>query len=49
VIQPNGTVLKRNTIGDEYHSWLHDAEGYAITQSPDADYIHFDLAKEINI
>jgi M6 family metalloprotease-like protein len=34
VTQPNGNVINCFASGDEYHNWLHDAEGYTIIQSP---------------
>jgi len=38
VNQPNGTVIDCFASGDEYHNWLHDADGYTIIQSPDTGY-----------
>ena len=30
--QPDGSILKCYASGDEYHNWLHDANGYTIIQ-----------------
>ncbi|PKN77808.1 MAG: hypothetical protein CVU48_10335 [Candidatus Cloacimonetes bacterium HGW-Cloacimonetes-1] len=38
VNQPNGTVINCLASGDEFHNWLHDADGYTIIQSPITGY-----------
>lgn len=39
--QPDGSVLKCYASGDEYHNWLHDAEGYTIVQDNKTGYYVF--------
>ena len=34
LLQPDGVVLECYASGDEFHSWLHDANGYTIMQHP---------------
>jgi M6 family metalloprotease-like protein len=36
--QPDGTKLNCLASGDEYHHWLHDADGYTILQSSQTGY-----------
>ena len=36
--QPDGTILKCYASGDEYHNWLHDADGYTIIQDRQTGY-----------
>ncbi len=38
VNQPDGNVINCFASGDEYHNWLHDADGYTIIQSPITGY-----------
>ncbi|MDD3523822.1 MAG: M6 family metalloprotease domain-containing protein, partial [Candidatus Cloacimonetes bacterium] len=38
ISQPNGIVIDCFASGDEYHNWLHDADGYTIIQSPNTGY-----------
>jgi len=38
LIQPNGDTLNCFITGDEYHHWLHDADGYTIVQNPATGY-----------
>lgn len=36
--QPDGTVVNCFATGDEYHHWLHDANGYTIVQNRETGY-----------
>ena len=36
--QPDGQVLHCFASGDEFHHWLHDANGYPITRDPDTGF-----------
>lgn len=38
VKQPDGTILNCFASGDEFYSWLHDANGYTIIQNPKTGY-----------
>lgn len=38
VFQPDGTKIECYASGDEYHNWLHDADGYTIIQHPKTGY-----------
>ncbi len=38
VYQPDGTKIECFASGDEYHNWLHDADGYTIIQHPQTGY-----------
>ncbi len=38
VKQPNGTILHCFISGDEYHHWLHDANGFTIIQDVTTGY-----------
>jgi len=38
VIQPDKTDLNCLASGDEFHNWLHDADGYTIIQSPTSGF-----------
>ncbi|HPR26597.1 M6 family metalloprotease domain-containing protein [Lentimicrobium sp.] len=40
VSQPDGTVINCFVSGDEFFSWLHDADGYTIIQAPDGFYYY---------
>lgn len=44
--QPNGQVLRCFASGDENFHWLHDADGYPITQDPNTGY--FVYAVQVN-
>jgi M6 family metalloprotease-like protein len=37
-IQPDGTELHCFVTGDEFHHWVHDAEGYTITINSESGY-----------
>ena len=41
LIQPNGDKLQCFASGDEYHNWLHDANGYTIIQDHNSGYYVF--------
>ncbi len=41
LIQPNGDKLQCFASGDEYHNWLHDANGYTIIQDQNNGYYVF--------
>ncbi len=42
--QPDGTILHCFASGDEFHNWLHDADGYTIIQHPETGfYVYADL------
>ncbi len=44
LIQPDGTILHCFASGDEFHNWLHDADGYTIIQHPETGfYVYADL------
>jgi M6 family metalloprotease-like protein len=36
--QPDGTILHCYASGDEFHNWLHDADGYTIIQHPETGF-----------
>lgn len=36
--QPDGTKIECYASGDEFHNWLHDANGYTIIQHPQTGY-----------
>ncbi|TVQ69190.1 MAG: M6 family metalloprotease domain-containing protein [Balneolaceae bacterium] len=36
--QPDGTILHCFASGDEFHNWLHDADGYTIIQHPETGF-----------
>ncbi len=38
VKQPDGSILNCFASGDEFHNWLHDANGYTIIQHPETGY-----------
>lgn len=38
LVQPNGDTLRCFASGDEFHNWLHDAEGYTIVRSSETGY-----------
>lgn len=38
VYQPDGTKIECFASGDEYHNWLHDADGYTIIQDSKTGY-----------
>lgn len=38
VYQPDGTKIECFASGDEFHNWLHDADGYTIVQHPKTGY-----------
>ncbi|MEW5846987.1 MAG: M6 family metalloprotease domain-containing protein [Bacteroidota bacterium] len=38
VFQPDGTKIECYASGDEFHNWLHDADGYTIVQHPKTGY-----------
>lgn len=38
LFQPNGDTLRCFASGDEYYSWLHDADGYTIIQNKNTGY-----------
>lgn len=38
VYQPDGTKIECFASGDEFHNWLHDADGYTIIQHPKTGY-----------
>ena len=38
VVQPDGTKVDCFASGDEFHNWLHDANGYTIIQNPKTGY-----------
>jgi len=39
--QPDGSPIEIYASGDEFHNWLHDAEGYTIVKSePDGWYVY---------
>lgn len=38
IIQPDGTKIACFVSGDEYHSWVHDANGYTIIRHPSTGY-----------
>ena len=38
ITQPDGSSYKCFASGDEYHNWLHDANGYTIIKNPDTGY-----------
>lgn len=40
VNQPDGTELNILASGDEFHNWLHDAEGYTILQNDAGYYVY---------
>jgi M6 family metalloprotease-like protein len=44
IIQPNGTILECFASGDEYHNWLHDANGYTIIQDHTTGYYVYAVA-----
>ncbi|MBU2583707.1 MAG: hypothetical protein KKH32_00080, partial [Bacteroidetes bacterium] len=41
VVQPSGEIIHCFASGDEYHNWLHDAEGYTIIQHPVTGYYNY--------
>ena len=45
VYQPDGTKIECFASGDEFHNWLHDADGYTIIQHPKTGYYVY-AAKE---
>ena len=38
IIQPDGTKLECFATGDEFYSWLHDANDYTIIQNPETGF-----------
>ena len=36
--QPDGTKIEVFSSGDEFHNWVHDAEGYTIVKDPKTGY-----------
>lgn len=46
VYQPDGTKIECFASGDEYHNWLHDADGYTIIQNPATGYYVY--AQKVN-
>ncbi len=38
IYQPDGTKIECFASGDEFHNWLHDADGYTIMQHPQTGY-----------
>lgn len=38
VKQPDGSIVNCLVSGDEFHNWLHDAEGFTIIQHPSTGY-----------
>ncbi len=38
ITQPDGAMIDCYTSGDEYHNWLHDADGFTIIQSQETGY-----------
>ncbi|MDR3217550.1 MAG: PKD domain-containing protein, partial [Dysgonamonadaceae bacterium] len=45
VKQPDGTIVQLYTTGDEYHSRVHDAEGYTIIRDPQTGYLVYAILK----
>ncbi len=39
VDQPDGTTLELFASGDEFHNWLHDAEGFTIIRDPQTGWL----------
>jgi len=37
--QPDGTTLELFASGDEFHNWLHDAEGFTIIRHPQTGWL----------
>jgi M6 family metalloprotease-like protein len=38
IIQPDGSILYCFASGDEFHSWLHDADGFTIIQDQETGF-----------
>ena len=38
VKQPDGSIVSCLVSGDEFHNWLHDADGFTIIQHPSTGY-----------
>jgi M6 family metalloprotease-like protein len=45
ITQPDGSAYKVFASGDEYHNWLHDAQGYTIIQNKTTGY--YTYAKKV--
>ncbi len=39
VDQPDGTALELFASGDEFHNWLHDAEGFTVIRDPQTGWL----------
>jgi hypothetical protein len=47
--QPVGTQLNIFASGDEFHNWLHDAEGYTISVMTRADITRMQFRQKIEL
>lgn len=45
ITQPDGTKFECFVSGDEFHNWLHDANGYTIMQHPKTGYYVYAVEK----
>ncbi len=43
ITQPNGVVVNCFVTGDEYYSWLHDANNFTIVQNSNTGYYCYAL------